>query len=143
MQGDVLEVGGLRSPEGHRIVEAKELALRREPSALRIEVGEQGRASEREAWVGEWPIPRIRLQEALQIEAERPSAGGRRGAAATTFAGASGAGGATAAAAVLQTSAGAPMKFKLLSFFVGPTAAGKGRLHQQSIVISEDAGLGQ
>ena len=37
---------------------------------------------------------------------------------------------------------GAAMKFKVLSFFVGPTVAGKGRLHQQSIVISEDAGLG-
>jgi hypothetical protein len=32
---------------------------------------------------------------------------------------------------------GQPMKFKVLSFFVGPTAAGKGRLHQQSIVLSE------
>jgi hypothetical protein len=31
----------------------------------------------------------------------------------------------------------ARIKFKVLSFFVGSTAAGKGRLHQQSIVLSE------
>lgn len=36
------------------------------------------------------------------------------------------------------TSAGSgSSKFKVLSFYVGPTTAGKGRLHQQSIVLSE------
>lgn len=36
-----------------------------------------------------------------------------------------------------QHAGGRPMKFKVLSFFVGTTAVGKGRLHQQSIVLSE------
>ena len=63
----------------------------------------------------------------------------RRDAASAQGAATGGGGGGGGAVQVV----GAPMKFKVLSFFVGPTAAGKGRLHQQSIVISEDAGLDQ
>ena len=37
----------------------------------------------------------------------------------------------------VEVPASTALKFKVLSFFVGSTAAGRGRLHQQSIVLSD------
>ena len=46
-------------------------------------------------------------------------------------------GGRVAAAAAPAPAGDGAIKFKVLSFFVGSTAAGRGRLHQQSIVLSD------